>query len=135
MTSLSIALLALGTTPWTYAGFVADPAPPSPPPAPAVIPATPATPAAPSTPSVSPTAAPEPATTTVVPPIPPVPPVPPVVAVAPTPHPVHYRLADVSGQLWEYADSAALQAFVQDRNRQLLGSRSFVIPLGSPSWR
>jgi len=133
MTSLSIALLALATTPWTYAGFVADPAPPSPPPAPAVIPAPPA---APSTPSVSPTAAPEPATTTVVPPIPPILPVPPVVAaVAPTPHPVHYRLADVSGQLWEHADPAALQAFVQDRNRQLLGSRRFLIPLAAPSWR
>ena len=115
MTSLTIAMVAVTT--WNYAGFMADPPPPVPPP-PAVIPAPPTPPIPPG--SFAPTLnLPAPSSQVVqltrheakivVPP-----------AAAAPPEPTRYRMADRSGQVWEHADPAVLQAFVEAQNARMV---------------
>ena len=107
---------------WTYAGFLAEPAPspgpdPAPTPPPASAPAEPATIEADEKPAEAPPSAPAkaPATRAAA--------SPPPIAAPPT----RYRLTDASGQTWEHGDPATLSSFVQARNHSL-ASYSLVPP-------
>jgi len=96
MTS-TLALAALGA--WSYAGFLAEPAPAASsdwPPEPPAVARKKEPPARPPAPTATPTPTPRPA---------PAPPAPTV-----------YRLVDARGQVWEHPDPAYLQRFVRDRN-------------------
>ena len=117
MTSI-LALAVVGS--WTYAGFLAEPAPAPPVLPPASGPLHPAAPTRPASPAIDfgptmkPEPEPEPETEPKAPAAEP-PPVPPSASI-PSPAP-RYRLADSSGQAWEHADPEYLRSFVETRNR------------------
>ena len=107
---ISLALALALTSTWSYAGFVANPtAPPDDRP-----PAVPAVPPAPAVPVIPPPPEPPPR-----PPAPPAPPTPPPAPPTPPPAATRYRMADISGQVWEHDDPDVLRAFVLQRNALL----------------
>lgn len=111
MASLAIAMLSLQA--WTYAEFMAPPSSPFPPIAQAwALPTTIRSEVADQSPRVVPreTSLPPPDAVKRVRSAP----------VSPPPRP-RYRLADVSGQVWEHDDPEWLQTFVEQCNRQMLG--------------
>lgn len=96
MTAALLALALLGDG-WTAAGWVANPAPPVP--APVIPPAPDPNPLGSAPPPVAPPIVQTPS--------------------APVAPPARYRLADATGQVWEHADRAGLEAYVAARNAQL----------------
>ena len=115
MFGLALTLTALTTTTWTYAGFVANP--PAPPPSVALT----TSPIEPVWPGRTPDLPRRPSR--------------PAALLAPS---VRYQMADASGQVWEHADPATLQAFVLEQNARLTSGgavpRYLVMPRKKTPW-
>lgn len=105
MLGLALALTTLGG--WTYAGFLANPVPP-----PTPAPLAPATPPAPPNPGI-------PHAPQIDAGVPAAPPRVGDEATAARASSARYRLADISGQVWEHAELGVLQTFVLRRNAAL----------------
>ena len=118
----TISLAILSALPWTYAGFMANPLPVPPPAASLAHPLTPLElPLPTADPQIASPDSPRRNLETVKRPASP--------RLPPPATSTRYRLADLSGQVWEHPDAATLEAFVQQRNEQVFGANRVVAPL------